>query len=281
MTTTDRADLFTYLARNRDFFAPVVEQAVATLDPGDRGRILDMGTGGGGGLVALARAAGPGTRVLGVDRSADVLELARRHAEENDVASRVDTREADLMDVLTEASAGDPFDAVWASDVVWPGNVDDPAATVALIAGALTPGGVAGLFTSNYYQAMFLPGHSRLERLLRAASESAWGIPDEGPTHYERHVHWMVAAGLRDVRLRVLPRVGFPIDGDPTVRPYLEDVVWPEFLAAARLKGAEAGMDGKDIERARALLTPGSGEYVLDDPGHYVVVPALLVTGRN
>lgn len=70
--------------------------------------------------------------------------------------------------------------------MVWPATFDDPARVVAELAGALTPGAVLALFTTNYYQSMFLPGHSRLERLIRTASEITWGLPDDGPTHYER-----------------------------------------------------------------------------------------------
>jgi SAM-dependent methyltransferase len=282
MGDIDTTRLVTYLLNNRAFFAPVVEQAVGTLGLAGRTRILDAGTGAGGGLVALARAAGPQAHVLGVDRNADVLELALRHAEEEGIAARVSTQAADLLGMLTEtAASGDAFDAIWASDVVWPGNFVDPAAAVALMARALAPDGVLALLTSNYYQSMFLPGRSRLERKLRTASELNWELPGDGPTHYERHVHWMTAAGLRDVRLRVLPRTGFPVDADPAVRPYLEGVVWPELLAAARARGAEAGMSEEDIARTEELLTPGSPDYLLDEPGYYAVHPALLVTGRR
>ncbi|GAB3106767.1 hypothetical protein GCM10027160_02690 [Streptomyces calidiresistens] len=282
MVEIDENRLVTYLLNNRAFFAPVVERAVALLDPGRRGNLVDIGTGAGGGLVALARAAGPGARVLGVDREPMVLEMALRHAEEEGVRARVSTRAADLLEVLDEAAdAGGTFDAIWAGDVIWPGNVSDPAATVARMAEALRPGGVIGLFNTNYYQSMFLPGHSRLERLLRTASELNWGLPDEGPDHYERYPHWALAAGLEEVRVHVLPRVGFPVGDDPTVRPYLEGVVWPELLAAAEARGTDAGMSGKDLARARELLAPGSPTRILDEPGYHVIQPTLLVTARR
>ncbi|TDC25825.1 class I SAM-dependent methyltransferase [Streptomyces sp. 8K308] len=281
MVDIDEARLITYLKSNRAFFAPVVEQAVGLLDLRGRTRILDAGTGGGGGLVALARAAGPEARVLGVDRDPNVLGLAMRHAEEEGVGAQVSTRSADLLDLLSRQPADEPFDAIWASDVVWPGNFEDPADAVARMAGALAREGVLGLFTSNYYQSMFLPGHSRLERMLRTASELNWGLPGDGPTHYERHVHWMLATGLRDVRLHVLPRISSPVKEDPAARAYLEGVVWPELLAAARARGTEAGMSDDDIARAEALLTPGGRDHILDEPGYYLVHPALLVIGRR
>ncbi|MGC9438120.1 class I SAM-dependent methyltransferase [Streptomyces sp. WG5] len=281
MVDVDEAMLTTYLKTNRAFMAPVVEQAVGLLGLEGRRRVLDVGTGAGGGLVALARAAGGRARVLGVDRNEGALALAREHAKEAGVLDQVHTETADLDEVAARASGDDRFDAIWASDVIWPGNVEDPAAAVARLAGALSPDGVLALFTSNYYSSTFLPGHTRLERRLLTASELNWGIPADGPDHYARHVHWMTAAGLRDVRLHVLPRVGFPADADPTVRPYLERVVWPELLAAARARGEDAGMSKEDIARAEDLLTPGRPEYVVDEPGYYLVHPTLLVTGRR
>ncbi|MFD4985473.1 class I SAM-dependent methyltransferase [Streptomyces sp. NPDC058374] len=281
MADVDEAGLITYLTTNRAFMTPAVEQAVGLLDLAGSRRVLDVGTGAGGGLVALARAAGEQARVLGVDRNESALTLARQHAADAGVLHQVHTEAADLLQVAARASEKGRYDAVWASDAIWPGNVEDPAAAVTRLAEALAPGGVLALFTSNYYSSTFLPGHARLERQLLTASELDWGVPADGPHHYARHLHWLTAAGLRDLRLHVLPRIGFPVDTDPTVRPYLEDVVWPQLLAGARCQGREAGMTGEDLARAEVLLTPGNPEYVVDEPGYYLVHPALLVTGRR
>ncbi|MGP4030155.1 hypothetical protein [Actinomadura sp. 3N407] len=81
--------------------------------------------------------------------------------------------------------------------------------------------------------------------------------------------------------LRIIPRVGFPIDADPTVRPYLERAVWPELLESADKCGPEAGLSATDVERVRALLTPGDPGYAADRPGYYIVHPTLLATGRR
>ncbi|GAA1455089.1 class I SAM-dependent methyltransferase [Nocardiopsis tropica] len=282
MTDIQKNGLVPYLLANRAFVAPAVEQAVGAMDLSGRTRLLDAGTGAGGGLVALARAAGPGARVLAVDRNADVLDLAREHARAEGVSDRVQVRAADLVDVLDEAAgSGDGFDAIWASDVVWPGNFDDPGALVARAARALAPGGVLGLFTSNYYQAMFLPGHSRLERAARTASELNWGIPSGGPAHYELHTVWMEAAGLLDVHVNVFPRVGSPVDADPTVRPYLENAVWPELRESLVKRGADAGLSSDEVAEAERLLTPGHPDYIVDTAGYYMVHPTLLAVGRR
>ncbi|MEU1898644.1 class I SAM-dependent methyltransferase [Nocardiopsis dassonvillei] len=282
MTDIQQNGLIPYLLANRAFVAPAVEQAVGAMDLSGRTRLLDAGTGAGGGLVALARAAGPRARVLAVDRNPDVLDLAREHARSEGVSDRVEVRAADLVDVLDEAAgSGDGFEAIWASDVVWPGNFDDPGDLVARAVRALRPGGLLGLFTSNYYQAMFLPGRSRLERAARTASELNWGLPSGGPAHYERHTAWMAAAGLLDVRVNVFPRVGSPVDADPTVRPYLENVVWPEMRESVLKRGTEAGLSGEEVGEVERLLTPGHPDYVLDAPGYYMVHPTMLALGRR
>lgn len=272
-----------YLLANRAFMAPAVERAVGSLGLAGATRILDAGTGAGGALAPLARAAAKDAIVLGVDLNPAVIALAAAHAEEAGVSARVRLRAGDVLEVLAEsAAAGGTFDAIWAGDLVWPGNFDDPGEVVQAMAAALAPGGVVGLCYSNYYRAMFLPGHSRLERKLKTASELRWGLPGEGETtHYERHVEWLVRAGLRQVALQVFPRIGFPADEDPTVRPYLEAAVWPELRESMAARGTDAGMSRAEIAEAEQLLTPGSPRYVLDRPGYYLVHPAILAAGRR
>jgi 2-polyprenyl-3-methyl-5-hydroxy-6-metoxy-1,4-benzoquinol methylase len=203
MTATVDPRLAGYLTTNRDFFDPAVAQAVAALDLPTGGQVLDMGTGAGGASPHLARAVGTSGRVLAIDLNPAIAALAAEHASHAGVAETVTIRSGDAAEVLTDGA----FDAIWTSDVVWPGNFDDPAAIVARMARAVRPGGVVALFYSNYYQSLFLPGHSRLQRLLFAASQLRWGLPDSGPHHYERHLAWLLAAGSADVALRVFPRV--------------------------------------------------------------------------
>jgi methylase of polypeptide subunit release factors len=78
MTASPRHDfaaLAAYLHSNREFVAPAVEAAVRSLRVPDGARVLDTGTGAGGGLVALAGAA-EDVRVVGVDLNPAVLDLA-------------------------------------------------------------------------------------------------------------------------------------------------------------------------------------------------------------
>ncbi len=81
--------------------------------------------------------------------------------------------------------------------------------------------------------------------------------------------------------MQVFPRVGFPIDADPAVRPYLEAVVWPELRHAAARCGGDVGLTPDDLAQVDALLTPGSADYVMNDPGFFIMHPAVLATGRR
>jgi len=271
-----------YLALNREFTAGVIEQAVTMLTPGrvGRWRVLDAGTGAGGALpelITLARTSGGS--VLAVDLDAEAIEVARICVAELGAETEAEVRVADLRQITREAAeSGELFDVIWSADVIWPATFEDPAAVVAELAGALAPGGVLGLFTANYYQSMFLPGHSRIERLIRTASELTWGIPDDGPTHYERLGAWMRDAGLTDVELRVFPVAG-PLN-DPVIRNYVEQIVWSEMRHAVSSRGRAAGMSDADVARATELLDPASPSYAGAGPDGFAMAPMLLWTGK-
>lgn len=288
---TSRADrdpaedqqLRAYLESNRDFLAPTVAAAVASLRIPDGGHVLDVGTGAGGALGPLARAVGAGGRVTAVDRDAAVLQLAREHvsAVASDFAARATFVAGDVVAILDEVAGTEGLDAIWAADVVWAGNVGDPAEAVRRLGGALRPGGVLALYFANYYQATFLPGRPHLERGIRAASQLRWRLPDSGPDHHDRHLAWLLAAGLTDVTLEILPRTAFPVPGDPAAVAYLEATVWPESRRSAVEAGAPAGMAPADIDDLMELTSPGSPRYVVHEPGYFVVHPTLLATGRR
>src|SRR4051812_9548 len=59
--------------------------AVAELRPGET--VLDLGSGGGGDVIAAARRVGAGGVAYGLDMTDEMLELARRNAEQAGVAN--------------------------------------------------------------------------------------------------------------------------------------------------------------------------------------------------
>lgn len=92
-------------------FAPVVENVLARahLRPGER--VLDLGTGTGAVAWAAAGRVNPGGRVVGVDLSPEMLEIAHRTAKRLMVAN-VDLREGRAEAIPAERGS---FDAVLAS----------------------------------------------------------------------------------------------------------------------------------------------------------------------
>ncbi len=98
-------------------------------------RVCDIGCGGGGLTLALARAVDPGGRAVGLDISAPLLELAWGRANEAGVAN-VDFLQ---MDVQTGSLEEEPFDlAVSQFGVMF---FDEPLAALGAIRGSLTTGG--------------------------------------------------------------------------------------------------------------------------------------------
>ncbi|WP_428950112.1 class I SAM-dependent methyltransferase [Streptomyces sp. cg35] len=126
------------LDRDAELFASYlasVTARVAELAGDDVRHIVDLGAGSGTGTFALLKQF-PDARVTAVDSSADMLEQLARAAAERDVTARVETVQADAGASLPGI---DGADLVWASASLH--HLDDPAAALAVIHGALRPGG--------------------------------------------------------------------------------------------------------------------------------------------
>jgi release factor glutamine methyltransferase len=87
----------------------IVVEAVLTLPLDHEARVLDVGTGSGCIATALATKR-PRWRVVGLDRSAEALAVARTNLDRHGVASRVELFEGDLSDLSFEGSR--TFDAI-------------------------------------------------------------------------------------------------------------------------------------------------------------------------
>ena len=80
----------------------IVEEALELFPAGRTPRIIvDVGTGSGCLAVALALEF-PEARVIATDISAAALDVARRNADSNGVAGRIDFRQGDLLEPVTE-----------------------------------------------------------------------------------------------------------------------------------------------------------------------------------
>jgi ubiquinone/menaquinone biosynthesis C-methylase UbiE len=151
--------------------------------------LLDVGCGPGTITADLARRLAPG-RVVGLDRSAEVLEAARRDA--GDLAT-LEYREGDAYALPVEDAS---FDAVHAHQVLQ--HLSDPVSALREMRRACRPGGVVAARDADYASMAWHPADPRLDRwldLYRRAARANGGEPDAG-----RHLlGWAQAAGFSEV----------------------------------------------------------------------------------
>jgi ubiquinone/menaquinone biosynthesis C-methylase UbiE len=134
------ARLYDTIARRAPGVQSLRERAAERLAPPDGGVVVDMGCGTGANLPSLAARVGPAGRVLGVDFTPGVLEIARDR--------RLNTVAGDCEHVgVVRGDATRPpvrdADAVFASFVS--GMLTDPASVVDTWADIVGPGGRLGL----------------------------------------------------------------------------------------------------------------------------------------
>src|SRR5262245_13271218 len=100
-------------------------------------RILDVGSGLGQCTRAMARAAG--MRVVGIERSADQIDEARRQAREEGEEDRIELRQGDVLRLELPDGEWGAFDVAHARFVLE--HVADPLAVVRSMVRAVRPGG--------------------------------------------------------------------------------------------------------------------------------------------
>jgi SAM-dependent methyltransferase len=162
-------------------------------------RVIDVGAGPGYATADLAEIVGPTGSVLGIERSARFLKVARERCRRRGLTN-VEFREADLMEVSLGQLG---FDASWCRWVA--SFVSSPVKLIDNIAGALRPGGLAIFHEySDYETFRFMPIRPALERFAQevmASWRAAGGEPD---------VARSLPGLLREAGMRVLeihPRV--------------------------------------------------------------------------
>lgn len=151
--------------------------------------VLDVGCGPGTMTVDFARRVAPG-RVVGIDRAAEVVEAARREAE--DLASA----DFAIADVYRLPTADAAFDVVHAHQLLQ--HLYDPVAALVEMRRACRPGGVVAARDADYATVLWYPQDPTLDRfrdLQRRVMREVGAEPDAG----RRLLMWARRAGFSKV----------------------------------------------------------------------------------
>jgi SAM-dependent methyltransferase len=203
--------------------------------PGDRA--LDLGCGPLGVLDLLAERIGPGGRVVGLDREARYLAIARQELDVRGLGA-VELCAGDAT--ATDLPAGS-FDLVHERLVL--NNVPDPEAVITEMARLTRPGGHVALQDVDWMTWTCLPEHADWDRLLDVAGRSWSGDVRIG----RRLAALLRAAGLADVQ--VLPHLRVFRPGEP----YHRLLMWFVDLHRGRILGG-GGITPPQLDAAVARL---------------------------
>lgn len=156
---------------------------------------LDVGCGTGQVTVDLARLAGPGGRVVGVDIDPGELVIARKAAA--DARTAVTFARADAAEVLEPAA----FDLAFARLVL--SHLADPVAVLRAMVTEVRPGGVVAvedIYTPSLHADPPAPALDRLIEVYSATVRAHGGDPAIGP----RLPALLASVGLDDVHERTV-----------------------------------------------------------------------------
>jgi SAM-dependent methyltransferase len=225
----------------------------AGIGPGQT--IIDVGAGPGFASRDLARIAGADGKVIALERAPHFLSVLREAAIEEGL-TKIEARE---QDVAGEDGFGESVaDASWCRWLL--SFVSDPRRTIAHIARALKPGGVAIFHEYADYGAWrTMPPDPDVERFRRLVSQSwrdSGGEPDIAPFLPD----WLAAEGMEILEVR--PQIMIVDRSSPAW-------LWPaSFMVTGAARLHELGYVGE--EEALRL-----GRARDESPARYMVTPLV------
>ncbi len=202
--------------------------------------ILDLGCGLAQLTRMIARAAGPGARVVGVDRSEEQLAEARRQAEAAGEAALVELRAGDVLALSLSPDEWGSFDLAHTRFLLE--HVHDPLTVVRAMVRAVKPGGRVVLEDEDHDILRLWPDpagarevwHAYIESYLRAGNDPHVG---------KRLVELLHAAGAEPRRSTWIYFGGCA--GDPIFPALVDNII-------TILRGAKAAiLEGGTLDDAR------------------------------
>jgi len=238
------------LDRQAEAIAPPTAMLLQAAGIGPGMRVLDLGTGLGHVALQVAGMVGPGGSVVGVDQSAEALEIARSRATPN--------VRFEQADVLTFRDP-EPFDAIVARLLLF--HLADPAELVRRHAEALRPGGVVVLIDFDVGGARTEPPVALLQA-VRDWTEAGFRSAGANPRVGARLVTVLRDAGFENVTTIGLQSYVAP--GDPAgpamiagvARSLATRIIAEGIATAAELDGLEQRLDAALRDADAVLLLP-------------------------
>ncbi len=210
--------------------------------------ILDLGCGLAQLTRMMARAAGPGARVVGVDRSEEQLAEARRQAETAGEAALAELRAGDVLALSLPPGEWGSFDLAHTRFLLE--HVHDPLAVVRAMVGAVKPGGRVVLEDEDHDILRLWPEPAGAREVWHAYMDSYTRAGND-PYVGKRLVELLHAAGAEPRRSTWIYFGGCA--GDP-IFPALVDNITTILRGAKPAILAGGALDGARFEAALAAL---------------------------
>lgn len=212
-------------------FLAMLDEYLGAMVPAGLKRVLDVGCGTGVAGRRLAGRADFSGHVLGIDRSAPLIEVARQQAQQHGLVDKASFEVADASHI---AGRYESFDAAILHTLL--SHVDEPAAVLEVVARTVRPGGLIAVFDGDYASVAYGGDDPEAcERLARAFIEGAVTqprimrqlpalLPQLGLKIEQARAHVLAEMGGSsffassfDSMLRILPRSGIA-DADSVAR---------------------------------------------------------------
>ena len=198
-------------------------------------KIVDFGCATGRMSLAMAPAAGPDGKVIGIEVSAEQIAEARRFAAGQTEGTRFEIRQGDALAPPIRDEEWGTFDVVHSRFLLE--HLPDPLAAVRVMARAVRPGGRVILADDDHDLLRLSPEPPGFARLWGAYIK-AFGHHGLDPFIGRRLVSLLHAAGLKPVRSTMMFFGGCA--GNPRLRMSVDNLVG--ILRGARERIVETGM---------------------------------------